>query len=344
MSRLLFTCLKNEGPFLLEWIAYHRALGFDAIVLFTNDCEDGTDAIADRLHSLGLATHIRNNPDPKRGVQWSALRSQALAPALQSAQWAMHLDVDEFLNIRNGGLDALIDASDGADAISIPWRFFGNADVSLFEDTPVVAQFTKCSPYPYHFPRQGMMFKTIYRPSERLDQPGIHAPRSSSGARVRWLNGDGRPVSQGFNPKSPLLIGPDAGNALAQINHYALRSRQSFLVKSLRGLPNHMDVPIDLKYWVLRNFVSESDAVLANRWPEVAPAYETLRADTELARLHNDACTWHRNTAEAVMQTREGAELYAATVVAGPTRPANRDETQRIYDAFRLVYGKKAKS
>ncbi|MBL4751427.1 MAG: glycosyltransferase family 2 protein [Amylibacter sp.] len=34
--------MKNEGPYLLEWVAHHKALGFDHIVVCTNDCEDFT--------------------------------------------------------------------------------------------------------------------------------------------------------------------------------------------------------------------------------------------------------------------------------------------------------------
>ena len=34
---------KNEGAFLLEWIAYHKVIGFSNIVVLSNDCEDGSD-------------------------------------------------------------------------------------------------------------------------------------------------------------------------------------------------------------------------------------------------------------------------------------------------------------
>ena len=37
------TTQKNEGAFLLKWIAYHRLIGFTDIVILSNDCEDGSD-------------------------------------------------------------------------------------------------------------------------------------------------------------------------------------------------------------------------------------------------------------------------------------------------------------
>ena len=61
---LILTCMKNEGPFILEWVAYHIAIGFDHFLVYTNDCEDGTDAIWQRLEQMGIATH-RDNPATK---------------------------------------------------------------------------------------------------------------------------------------------------------------------------------------------------------------------------------------------------------------------------------------
>ena len=53
--------LRNEGAFLLEWLAHHLATGVDHVLTFTNDCEDGTDALLDRLAQMGHVTHVRND-------------------------------------------------------------------------------------------------------------------------------------------------------------------------------------------------------------------------------------------------------------------------------------------
>ena len=56
----LVATAKNEGPFLLEWVAHHLAIGFTDLVVYTNDCSDGTDDMLIRLEELGLAHHRRN--------------------------------------------------------------------------------------------------------------------------------------------------------------------------------------------------------------------------------------------------------------------------------------------
>ena len=53
--------MKNEGPFILEWIAYHLAIGVDDFLIYTNDCTDGTDEFLDILQDRGLVQH-RINP------------------------------------------------------------------------------------------------------------------------------------------------------------------------------------------------------------------------------------------------------------------------------------------
>ena len=49
MRALAILCVKNEGAFLLEWLAHHRASGFTDVLVFSNDCSDGTDLMLDRL-------------------------------------------------------------------------------------------------------------------------------------------------------------------------------------------------------------------------------------------------------------------------------------------------------
>ncbi|MEO0693576.1 MAG: glycosyltransferase family 2 protein, partial [Pseudomonadota bacterium] len=57
---LIVTNMKNEGPYILEWMAHHLALGFGHVIAVTNDCVDGTDEILQRLQALGHVTHLIN--------------------------------------------------------------------------------------------------------------------------------------------------------------------------------------------------------------------------------------------------------------------------------------------
>jgi hypothetical protein len=68
------TTQKNEGAFLLEWIAYHKIIGFTDIVILSNDCEDGSDEMLDHLSKSGEIIHLRNDgPYDDRGIQFAAM-------------------------------------------------------------------------------------------------------------------------------------------------------------------------------------------------------------------------------------------------------------------------------
>ena len=122
-------CVRNEGAFLLDWLAHHLACGVTHVVALSNDCQDGTDLMLDRLAQAGLVTHIRNEgPHDKGGIQFSRLKLADRAQAVQQADWLLALDIDEFVNVHVGArtLPDLIGALPGASAITLTWRLFGN--------------------------------------------------------------------------------------------------------------------------------------------------------------------------------------------------------------------------
>ncbi len=48
--------MRNEGPYILEWLAHHRAIGVRDALIYSNDCDDGSDALLDLLAGAGMAT------------------------------------------------------------------------------------------------------------------------------------------------------------------------------------------------------------------------------------------------------------------------------------------------
>ncbi|MGB0799487.1 MAG: glycosyltransferase family 2 protein, partial [Planktomarina sp.] len=37
--------MRNEGPFIVEWVAHMRHIGVADLLVYTNDCDDGTDVL-----------------------------------------------------------------------------------------------------------------------------------------------------------------------------------------------------------------------------------------------------------------------------------------------------------
>ena len=91
-------------------------------MILSNDCEDGSDEMLDHLSKSGEIIHLRNDgPYDDRGIQFAALELAGRQKGLKEADWIMHLDIDEFLNIHvgDGQISDLITALPEADAIAL---------------------------------------------------------------------------------------------------------------------------------------------------------------------------------------------------------------------------------
>ncbi len=112
---------------MIDWVAYNRSIGFDDILIYTNDCDDGTDTIAERMQELGWAHHERNPVGRKEKPQTVAFSQARNHASYQASDWILSLDVDEYINVRvpGGDIRSFVDASGDADAISMCWLMFG---------------------------------------------------------------------------------------------------------------------------------------------------------------------------------------------------------------------------
>jgi hypothetical protein len=209
MRILAILTVRNEAPFLLEWLAHHQAAGFTDFLVLSNDCADGTDAMLDRLQALGLLAHLRVESDAAEGVQWTALKAAARHPLVRAADWIMALDIDEFVNVHAGDrtVPALIAAVPGASAIALTWRIFGNAGVVRFEDHPVQQQFTRAAAEAPLWP-QLTLIKTLFRNDGSYAGLGVHRPRRPDPARLAglvWVDGNGQRLPKLYRDPPPML-------------------------------------------------------------------------------------------------------------------------------------------
>lgn len=330
MTHTALLCVRNEGAFLLEWLAHHRAVGFDHFIVFSNDCQDGTDDMLDHLATLGWLTHLRNDgPYDKGGIQFTALKAAAKREELRRADWLLPLDVDEFVNIHAGDhtLAALHAALPEATAITLTWRLFGTAGQVRYQDTPVTETFTRCAPAVLHWPWRAAMFKTLYRNDGTYGKPGVHRPRAPDPARLeqaRWFDGHGRPLPDQFRTKRIFSNFGQDNYGLAQLNHYPLGALESYVLKADRGRAVHSDHLLGLDYFVERNFNTDRDTSINAIAPRRDALLKELRADATLATLHDAAVTWRKQRFEALLRLEPFRALFGRLMMAQPTQPLPR--------------------
>ena len=327
-------CVKNEGAFLLEWLAHHRAVGVTDFLIFSNDCTDGTDAMLDRLEALGWLTHVRNPGPHPEGPQWSALKQADRHPLVKGADWVLALDIDEFVNVQVGDrtIPALLAAVPEATAITLTWRVFGNAGVVEYRDAPVTETFTRAAPAVLHWPWRALLFKTLVRNDGAYAKLGVHRPRAPDDGRMAdqaWVDGSGRRLHASFHRGR---IFSDVGRdpyRMVQLNHYPLGAIESFVLKRDRGRGVHADSGLDAGYWVERNFDAVEDrSVLLT---DSRGLRDGLRADAVLGALHAAAVDWRHAQFRRLMQDDAWRSLFGQLLMAGPTRVLGKAEAESIW-------------
>ncbi len=331
--------MKDEGPFVLEWVAHHLAVGFTDIVVFTNDCSDGTDDMLIRLEELGLVHHRRNDiPEGKR-PQPSALSYAQVEPVVTGSDWVLVFDADEFLCIKHGDgtLDGMIaDAKElGANGIVITWRIYGSGGVQDWSRAPVTEQYTYAAPPMWN---KGWGVKTLFEFDPDYWVLGIHRPRikkkhlqTDFPDQVQWLNGSGRPMEDYFKFRGWRSIVRTVGYDWVQMNHYAVKSIDSYAIRKFRGNVNFKKDKYNSDYWSLqdRNEVYDDSALRhAARRQEVV---DILLSDPVLNKLHSTAVRNVEQRLESYKETQAYAELVAdlkeaskvpiTEVVAKPPQP-----------------------
>ncbi|MCX7560665.1 glycosyltransferase family 2 protein [Sulfitobacter sp. F26204] len=314
MSSEMYTVvstMKNEGPYIIDWVAHYKTLGFDHILVCTNDCTDTTVEILLRLQELGLVTH---HPTIVRqaGIHRSALRQASRRyDIVIDAKWVFVCDVDEYLNIHmgDGSVQALVAGSGpDADVISVPWRIFGPNGIEGIEDMPVTEQFTM-GEYEWdekERPTTGKFVKSIYTNQYKFQRMGLHSPVSLDehvSDTKRVLPGGADYVRDGVRTENPPLF------THAQLNHYALRSMDSFLVKRARGRANHSHHVLGKKYWEKFNLNDEVDTSISRYAAASGKLAAELKSDPILADLHKRSVDWHLRKAASLKMDPDMDEL-----------------------------------
>ena len=340
MKILLVSALRDEGPHLLEWVAHHRSLGVTDFLLFSNACGDGTDTMLDGLADAGVV-HLRNVPKQGKSLQWNALKQAWQHDLRKSADWILCIDSDEFVNLRAPltGLQSMIEGIGDADAIILPWRLFGHSGERFLKDSLTCETFIKAAPLACDYPVGARQFKTLFRNKGPFRQIGVHRPRLKKEAVAHWVDGSGNAMGSAFvaaEQRISLFGTPDASD-LVQLNHYSVRSAQSFMLKRARGLPNRARKPIDMTYWVERNFNTVEDTSIAHLLTATHTELARLMALPGMTELHAKAHAWHHECFAQIIKDAEAVKLFGRLLLAQSSAPLDAGSVGELVQMYQAA-------
>lgn len=329
---VLYTTLKNEGPYVLDWIAYHLKIGFTHFAIATNDCDDGTDNLLRQLENFGIVTQRNNSSPHPQGIQKHGLLRLQELDCIEKAGWLMHLDIDEYLriDIGDGHVDDMIAAvGNEAQAISLVTQVFGNLGVMEFVDKPIISQF-KYATHPLQVaPPTVCQLKTFYK-NGYFKKLAPNRPLGFSEDvdfnSFDWLDGDG--ASNTKITKNQISHatqnGFAFGTAIGRVNRYAIQSLDAFSNKCSRGFaladhPIESGALSEKDYWLRNNWNIVKEEKIMVHLDEVAKIKEILTEGQDILnplvepqkvkKLHNKAFRLHQKWAN--QKRRQDKDFFA---------------------------------
>ncbi|MEM6478277.1 MAG: glycosyltransferase family 2 protein [Pseudomonadota bacterium] len=324
----LFSMMKDEGHSLVEWVAYHHMIGFDNICVYTNDCGDGTDEMLIRLQEMGYCQHFRNDVPEGGRPQPNALRLARKNDEILDSEWIMVMDADEFVSIKTGDhtLKALMaEIPKDAWAIAMTWQFFGSGDILDWDPGLVTEAYTRCAPAKF---RKGWGVKTMFRPASDVAF-GIHRPKVKGGDKNpdniaamlgrKWVNGSGKEMPKEFNLSGWRSTSPTIGRDLVELNHYAVKSYEAYLLRRVRGNVNNKVGKYNAEYFAIfdRNEMVELNAQrLGARTRDVMAK---IREDATIRTLEARAMAFHKERVKLLRDSGEYEEWVSELRDAGRT-------------------------
>ncbi len=292
--------MRDEGPYILEWLAYHRCIGVEHFFVYSNDNTDGSDALLAALAKNGIITWIENK-DAKANIQLKAYgHCLSIVPGVLDYDWCALLDADEFLCLHRSGAEnfnGYLDWQEGrpVDVIALPWAIFWSSGRVSWTDEPSIERFNRQS----HGSGLG---KSLFRPRKftfsyphhpaSCDRTLAVIVRDSVGEQIRWPRGQ--------------MTGhelPPARYETAWINHYFSRSAEELLWKWSRGRGDSAEIapfagmPDDFISGFMANFTHASMDIadgMTSRYPAMR---QELAALTDLpgVRAAREAVTGLRH-------------------------------------------------
>jgi len=270
--------MRDEGIYVLEWVAHYRALGFDAIFIYSNENVDGSEGLLCELAGHGIITYFDNQlaPDLPHSPQKKAYaHALHLVPELWEYEWVLFADADEFLvpDATYGlKIHALIDDATrryparAPSAICFHWFWHVSGFAYAYSPTLLLRRFQ-------HGEGKRAM-KSMVRLRDVYSMHRIHFPEIGP---------------EGFLAKSDFTVLEMASRwmkldppvfASGRLNHYWNKSFEEFSVKKARGdIASERD-----KFWKREFalfFTTNADETRDNHAPPPAALIEAVEAEMQ---------------------------------------------------------------
>ncbi|MDR2686068.1 MAG: glycosyltransferase family 92 protein [Rickettsiales bacterium] len=208
--------IKNEAPYLKEWIEYHRLVGVEKFYLYDNESTDNTkDVLAPYIKS-GVVEYIYY---PGDAMQRKAYNDCLKKYHLES-KWLGIFDLDEFIvPVSTKTIPEFLKTMPhGTSQLLISWLLFGSSGHKTMPAGGVLESYKNRAPESH--PR----YKAIVNP-RRTYAAGVHG-HVVFGQTIDELGEPMLRMSAKMNPAKKDQI---------RVHHYAVKSFEEYTLRQTRG-------------------------------------------------------------------------------------------------------------
>ncbi|MDR2709099.1 MAG: glycosyltransferase family 92 protein [Elusimicrobiota bacterium] len=218
--------MKNEGPYLDEWICYHLIMGVEKFYLYDDESTDDTKEILKKYIEKGIVDYTYF-PGPKHGRNKQLdCYGQTIKKYANKIKWVCAVDLDEFIVCKNSTLKEFLKSFDGFSQIFIRWKVYGSSGHKTKPAGLVLENYKHRADDKY----RETYAKAIVNPRDFI------STKSSHGFYVKGISVDAN--KNIVNPEIFFSM-PVAALSLPidkiWINHYYIKSFEEYMQRGKRG-------------------------------------------------------------------------------------------------------------
>lgn len=213
--------MKDEAPYLIEWLEFHKIVGVERFYLYNNNSTDNTlDIVQPYVQSGEVVLHDW----PFSPKQQASAYEHCLEEYQQESEWITFLDLDEFLfPTEKDNLIEVLEEFDSVPAVGVNTLIFGSCGHETRPEGLQIENFTQRSQDDFEPNRY---IKSIVRPQQilRPNCPHFFVPVNNELFTVTENN---EPLTSSISERLSVQK--------LRVNHYYTRSKQEMKQKVMRG-------------------------------------------------------------------------------------------------------------
>lgn len=219
--------IKNEAPYIKEWLDYHHLLGASIFYIFDNDSSDNTYDILKPYIDQGLVKYYKIHGKSRQLDSYTLCCKKYK----KEAQYIAFFDIDEFVYLPPS--QKLIDVIDNSfakhndmGALGLNWIIFGSSHLERKTDAYVIERFKYRSETNFE---KNHHIKSIVNPRRVIVFRNPHFAFFQKGFFTYSV------LDEKLNEAFVDTICEDI-----RINHYFCKSKEEYAIKKNKGLADQL--------------------------------------------------------------------------------------------------------